>query len=146
MSERGRGGGSRASLLYIPIKRVAPVTTRVPARNIEPVNSMCSSAFTQLADHKKKKPLQVSHPRRNIFKGSEVQGLVWDACVPGALPFSVFTAAVVCASLHPIEWQADHIDAPPSPQQSLISERAPALQRAANGGRGSGESLAASAL
>lgn len=52
---------------------------------------------------KKKESLQVFHPRQNIFRRKEVRGLVFGvracvrACVPCALPFSVFT---VCASLH----------------------------------------------
>ncbi|KAL7371482.1 hypothetical protein ABVT39_027870, partial [Epinephelus coioides] len=57
-----------------------------------------------------------------------------------------FTAAVKGASLPSIKCQADHIDAPPSPQQSLISEQTPALQRTANSGREAGEVLAASLL
>lgn len=36
------------------------MTTRVPARNIKPVNSMWSSAFTQLADQKKNKKITSS--------------------------------------------------------------------------------------
>lgn len=56
----------------------------------------------------------------------------------------VFTAAVKGASLPSIKCQADHIDAPPSPQQSLISEQTMTLQRTANGVREAGEVLAAS--
>lgn len=97
-----------------------------------PKKNKITSSVSSAAEHFQRKRSPRSALRR-------------DACVPCALPFSVFTAAVVCASLHPIEWQADHRDAPPSPQQSLISERTPSLQRAANGGRGKSESLAASA-
>lgn len=58
----------------------------------------------------------------------------------------VFTAAAKGASLPSIKCQADHIDAPPSPQQSLIREQTPTLQRTANGVREAGEELAASLL
>lgn len=58
----------------------------------------------------------------------------------------VFAAAAEGASLPSIKCQADHIDAPPSPQQSLISEQTPTLQRTANSVREAGEVLAASPL
>lgn len=57
---------------------------------------------------------------------------------------SVFTAAAEDASLPSIKCQADHIDAPPSPQHSLISEQTPTLQRTANSVREAGDALAAS--
>lgn len=58
----------------------------------------------------------------------------------------VFAAAVKGASLPSIKCQAYHIDAPPSPQQSLISEQTLTLQRRANSVREAGEVRAANLL
>lgn len=69
-----------------------------------------------------------------------------DSCVPCALPFPS-SQRLLRAHLSPsIKCQADHIDAPPSPQQSLISEQTPTLQRAANSVREADEVRAASLL
>lgn len=103
MNEQSRGSCSRGSLFYIPIKRVAPKTKRVPARNVKPVNSIWSSDFTQLAEGKKTDHFKFSSTAESAEhfqrKRSPRSALRVDACVSCALPFSLFTAAVVCASL-----------------------------------------------
>lgn len=90
------------ALFYIPIKRVAPMLKRVPARNIKPVNSMWSSDFTQLAEEKNghfKFSSTAEGAEHFQRKRSPRSALREVACVSCALPFFVFTAAVVRASL-----------------------------------------------
>lgn len=128
---------------------------RDPARNIKPVNNVWSSYFYAVDEESVLRFL----PQRNtrlLREGKEKMQSPRAECgwreygerfmcsLCPSLP--VFTAAGKGASLPSIKCQADHIDAPPSPQQSLISEQTPTLQRTANSVREAGEVLAASLL
>lgn len=138
--------------VYIPIKWQAG-----PQRHVKPVDGVWSRfSFLHAAEEEL---VLASPPTRELCarvwsKTDQVQKRCWGECgaawsAPCALPFPslpVFAAAAKGASRPSIKCQADHIDAPPSPQQSLIREQTPTLQRTANSVREAGEALAASPL
>lgn len=126
---------------------------KAPARNIKPVNNVWSSCSHAVDE----KSVLVSLPPQNTRLLQESKARRWspkagwreygDSFMCSLCPsLPVFTAAVKGASLPSIKCQADHIDAPPSPQQSLIWEQPPTLQRTANSVREADEALAASLL
>lgn len=133
---------------------------RAPARNIKPGNNVWSSWFlrnsreiissvsstTRYAASARVKPKTKKTKTKKKKKERERSPKAgWREIHMFPCPsLSVFTAAGEDASLPSIKCQADHIDAPPSPRQSLISEQTPTLQRTANSVREAGDALAAS--
>lgn len=86
----------------------------------------------------------VGKKQQNEAQSASEAGKRGDSCVPCALPSPSSPRLLRAHLSRSIKCQADHIDAPPSPQQSLISERTPTLQRTANSGGEAGDVLAAS--
>lgn len=130
---------------------------RAPARNIKPGNNVWSSWFlrnsreiissvsstTQHTASARVKP-KTKKKKKEKKKESGVRKQVGERFICSrALPFPS-SQRLLRTHLSSIKCQADHIDAPPSPRQSLISEQTPTLLRTANSVREAGDALAAS--
>ncbi|CAB1412338.1 unnamed protein product [Pleuronectes platessa] len=129
--------------VYIPIKCGAPMT-REPQRA---TRGGTGAGLSSTDKHTRRLQEDEAKTKKSSKKSAWRERAKRTHVFPVPFPVPVFTAAVLGASLSSsIKCQADHIDAPPSPQQSLISVQSPTLRTTANGVREAGELLAASPL